>query len=356
METVAGVEGRMDRERKERGIDAVSRLANVSKATVSKAMNNCGSMEQGVKNAVLEAARKLQYEPAQKERLRRAEAVIGVVMPAKPKYFWGEVIRGVRAADREAGDVGMVLSLFSDLSSERDALYCMDYMEDLRPDMLIVVPPPFFSVQERLRGLTEKLPVVSLVETGAFPELFYVGANYYKDGMRLARAGAGAVRRGPGIVHVHGLDMPMARTRDESFRRELGSLVPEARWLGSVDMGLLASTVAAAQLARTLSERFGGAFGTVYVSQGDVPQVCLALQKMRRLSSVAVLGYENPEKNAAYLENGTIAALVEQDAYRQGYLCMRAALDYWRTGAPPENRRLFVPSALVTGSRPGREG
>ena len=41
METVAGVEGRMDRERKERGIDAVSRLANVSKATVSKAMNNC---------------------------------------------------------------------------------------------------------------------------------------------------------------------------------------------------------------------------------------------------------------------------------------------------------------------------
>ena len=178
METVAGVEGRMDRERKERGIDAVSRLANVSKATVSKAMNNCGSMEQGVKNAVLEAARKLQYEPARKERLRRAEAVIGVVMPAKPKYFWGEVIRGVRAADREAGDVGMVLSLFSDLSSERDALYCMDYMEDLRPDMLIVVPPPFFSVQERLRGLTEKLPVVSLVETGAFPELFYVGANY----------------------------------------------------------------------------------------------------------------------------------------------------------------------------------
>ena len=132
----------MDRERKERGIDAVSRLANVSKATVSKAMNNCGSMEQGVKNAVLEAARKLQYEPARKERLRRAEAVIGVVMPAKPKYFWGEVIRGVRAADREAGDVGMVLSLFSDLSSERDALYCMDYMEDLRPDMLIVVPPP----------------------------------------------------------------------------------------------------------------------------------------------------------------------------------------------------------------------
>ena len=62
METVAGVEGRMDRERKERGIDAVSRLANVSKATVSKAMNNCGSMEQGVKNAVLEAARKLQYD------------------------------------------------------------------------------------------------------------------------------------------------------------------------------------------------------------------------------------------------------------------------------------------------------
>lgn len=346
----------MSRERKEKGIDAVSRLANVSKATVSKAMNNCGSMEQGVKNAVLEAARRLQYEPAQKERLRRTEAVIGVVMPAKPKYFWGEVVNGVRAAGRETAEVEMVLSLFSDLNSERDALYCMDYIEDLRPDLLIVVPPPFSSVQERLRRLAEKLPVVSLVETGEFPGLFHVGANYYKDGIRLARAGAEAVRRGPGIVHVHGLSMPMVRTRNESFRRELNSLVPQARWLGSVDMGMLASTVAAAQLARTLSERFGDSFGTVYVSQGDVPQVCLALQKMRRLPGVAVLGYENPEKNAAYLADGTIAALVKQDTYRQGYLCMRAALDYWRKGTLPDNRRLFVPSALVTGKGwgPGR--
>ena len=60
----------------------------------------------------------------------------------------------------------MALSLFSDLNSEQDTLYRMDYMEDLRPDMLIVVPPPF-PLCRRLRRLTG-LPVVSLIETGEF--------------------------------------------------------------------------------------------------------------------------------------------------------------------------------------------
>ena len=103
-----------------------------------------------------------------------------------------------------------------------------------------------------------------------------------------------------------------------------------------------------AQLARALHER-ERAFHSVYVSQDILPQVCLALHKLR-LDGVTVCGYESPGRNEAYLNRNALAAVIRQDPYRQGYQCIQAVGDWLSQGRLPDNRHLYIASRLRDGA------
>ena len=138
----------------------------------------------------------------------------------------------------------------------------------------------------------------------------------------------------------------MVKQRDDGFYKETASLVPHVKWVGDVQTDQLPVSVFSAQLARILHEQYNGLFQSVYVSQGHLPQVCLALNKLKLSERIAVFGYENPKQNNAYIKNGMIAAYIEQDTYRQGSCCIYAAYAYLTKGMLPDNRRLYVPSHL----------
>ena len=329
-------------------VDEISRRTNLSKSTVSKALNNCRSVNAQSKEAVVKAARELHYTPPQAGRIsrRKSGAIVGVAMPANPAYFWGEAARGMQAAGQACEGIRLVFSLFANTNSEQDALYCLQYLQDLRIELLIVTPPPFPGVWEKLREIARTIPVVCFNETGEFPALFYAGADFYRDGIRLARACAPALRDHPGLLSVVGPSMPMIRCRDKAFYRELQSLVPDVRLLGEVFINATASSSAPAQLARELHDKYDGRFRSVYVSQGFIPQVCLALRKLRLLGSTVVFGYENPQQTAAYIQRGAIAALVAQDTYEQGLRCVEAVFAYLDSGVLPDGGQVLVPSPI----------
>lgn len=79
-------------------IREISRRVQLSKSTVSKALHNCGNVDAGTKEAILRAAREVQYDPAgaRRAKIQAGETVVGVVLPINPYAFWNEAIRGVR--------------------------------------------------------------------------------------------------------------------------------------------------------------------------------------------------------------------------------------------------------------------
>jgi len=326
----------------------ISNQINVSKSTVSKALNNCSSVNPETKLAILKAAKELQYTPAQKLRIGKKNTAwtIGVVMPINPHYFWGSIIEGIKAAGQHYPEIRVVFSLFANLSSKQDALYCLEYLQDLQIDLLVVTPPAFSEIHDMLNEIAKAIPVVCLNETAGVPFQFYVGANFYQDGVRLARACAQTLRKHPNIVQISERDLPMVHKREEGFHRETEALVPEVSWIGTVQMETLPVSTLSAQIAAILHEQYGGMFQSVYVSQGFLPQVCLALKKLKLTESIAVFGYENPKQNDRYISLGMISAFIEQDTYRQGYCCMEAVAAYLTEGRLPDNRCLYVPSRL----------
>lgn len=332
-------------------IREISRRVRLSKSTVSKALHNCGNVDAGTKEAILRAAREVQYDPAgaRRAKIQAGETVVGVVLPINPYAFWNEAIRGVKDAIAAQKGVHLSISLYAGMHSEADALYCLDYMEDMRADVLVVTPAPFPAMTERLRDIAARIPVVFFNETAdGVPFLFYAGANFYQDGMRLARACRDALASRPDILWIHGAHTPMSRRRDEGFRLEIQALLPALRWTGEVDVSAMTPSLLSAQLARALHER-ERAFHSVYVSQDILPQVCLALHKLR-LDGVTVCGYESPGRNEAYLNRNALAAVIRQDPYRQGYQCIQAVGDWLSQGRLPDNRHLYIASRLRDGA------
>ena len=330
---------------KKGGLEEISQRTGLSRSTVSKALNNCGSVSSDTKQSVLEAARALDYVPAQRRRVQQhgERWLVAAVLPETPAYFWGEAARGMKAAAERHPDVRLVSSLFSRLSAQEDMLYCLDYAMALQPDLLIVTPPAGETVRRRLAEAAGRVSVACFNETADFPYLFYAGADFAADGAALARAAAETLKSRPRLLRIGCLDMPMTHRRDEGFRQTLAQLAPRATWVGEADISGLSPSVMPAQLAREIHEKFDGGFDAVYVSQGYMPQVLSALDKLGCPKEVAVVGYERIGRD---LSAGRPAIVLEQDPCEQGARCVEAALRYLNEGALPEEGRLCVPSRL----------
>ena len=294
---------------------------------------------------MLEAARELDYVPAQMRRIQQhgEKYLVVAVVPENPAYFWSETVRGLRAAAEKHPALRFVTSLFSRLTAEADVLYCLDYAMELKPDLMIVTPPVSVSVQRKLSAIAGQIPVICLNETANFDFLFYVGADFYGDGMTLAREAGETLRTHPRILKIGSMDLPMVSRRDEGFRRELMNIVPEAKWIGSIDSSAFSQSVMPAQLAREIHEHFDGQFDSVYVSQGYLPQVLSALDKLKCPPDVAVFGYERIGRAEGA---GRVVAVLEQDMFEQGAQCMEAAWRYLAEDALPEGRKMCVSSKI----------
>jgi len=335
--------------KKEKGnAQTISQIMNLSQSTVSKALNNCGSVDSQTKEAILKTAQDLEYTPAQKKRVKQRSTgfLVGVVMPINPYYFWNPAILGMQAAESSHQNLHVVFSLFANLCSEKDALYCLDYLEDLQIDLLIITPPAFASVQQKLAQIAGRIPVVCFNETADFPFLFYTGSDFYRDGVRLADACANLLFTHADILKITYGSPAMVSQRDEGFRRRITLLAPKARWVGTVDTRSISPSSFSAQLARILHEKYDSRFQAVYVSQGMLPQVCLAIRKLKLPEKIVVVGYENPEKNTQYMQSGMIAALLAQDTYTQGVRCIEAAYAYLSGGLLPEDHLIYIDSRI----------
>ncbi|MDQ1005480.1 DNA-binding LacI/PurR family transcriptional regulator [Neobacillus niacini] len=83
----------------------VARMANVSTATVSRVISNAGTVKKETAEKVLEAIKKLNYQPNMLARqLRRSETkTILVVVPDITNTFFSAVLRGIESVAIENG-------------------------------------------------------------------------------------------------------------------------------------------------------------------------------------------------------------------------------------------------------------
>lgn len=120
-------------------IKDVAKDANVSVATVSRALNGHGNVADAVRKRVMQVANQLRYSPhhAARSLSSRRTQTIGVVLPDLYGEFFSELMRGIDQVARERGFHLLVSSYHGNPQEQGNALRAMRG----RVDGLLVMSP-----------------------------------------------------------------------------------------------------------------------------------------------------------------------------------------------------------------------
>lgn len=209
-------------------IKDVAREAEVSVATVSRALNGHDNVAEPVRKLVVETAKRLRYQPhaAARSLSSRRTQTIGVVLPDLHGEFFSELVRGIDTVARERRQHLLVSSYHGHPEEQGAALRAMRG----RVDGLLVLSPyadqPGFLTDNLPDGVPAVLVNTQLPEP-AYPVLSvdnYGGATAMME--HLVEAGH---RR---IAFIGGPDDNFdARERLHGYRDALARLLPgEQPW------------------------------------------------------------------------------------------------------------------------------
>lgn len=323
---------------KESRLDFLAQLTNTSKATVSKTLNHCFGVEHETRQRILAAAREHGCLPRPV-----TPADVYVILPDTPKYFWGACFQGVAA--EKGGLTSCKINIYSKLADMEEIFSYLDEAEQQVAQLVILSVFPHGALTTRLERLAARIPLFFLSEFMDITNTFFIGEDPYQSGYQLGQAYLSHFTEFKKIICVSTLGSANAQKRRLGFIDAVAS-VGHSPLLDTIFMPP-GNHIPAAGLARMLDSRYAGAFDCVYCTDGILPQVCLAIDKLKYAHNVICLGHENPPGNDKYWSNGRIAACMVQNIEAQGKIAMRLAADYVERLVFPPSKFNYVPSALT---------
>jgi len=105
-------------------LEDIARALNVSKMTVSRAINNHPEISRETRARILEAARQMNYRPNQFARALSTNHsfLIGIVVPDLMHSYFAEICRGVESHARPSGYQNLICSTDEDGTKEIDEI------------------------------------------------------------------------------------------------------------------------------------------------------------------------------------------------------------------------------------------
>jgi DNA-binding LacI/PurR family transcriptional regulator len=187
--------------------------AGVSKATVSRVLNNHALVSKETRAKVQEVIERLHFKPnalARNLSLQKTEC-IGVIFPWIFSGFFSTVLLGIDMAARKHG-YHIITSLFHNQSNEEDSAWTL--LEERRIDGLILMGPnlPLDKLRELKR---QQLPFVVLQQEIPDKDISYVSVDNFDGGYQ---AGKHLIDKGYKRI----LAMAASSDSQDSNRREEG--------------------------------------------------------------------------------------------------------------------------------------
>ncbi|HZW17575.1 MAG TPA: LacI family DNA-binding transcriptional regulator [Luteimonas sp.] len=174
-------------------IKDVAREANVSVATVSRALNGHENVAEAVRKRVMAVATQLRYSPhhAARSLSSRRTHTIGVVLPDLHGEFFSELMRGIDQVARERGLHLLVSSYHGDPAGQGAALRAMRG----RVDGLLVMSPFVDGAGIVRDNLSPGMPAVLMNSSLAGADLPAVSVDNHGGAREMVRHLAGVGHR-----------------------------------------------------------------------------------------------------------------------------------------------------------------
>lgn len=331
-------------------IKDIAAIANVSRGTVDRALNNRAGVNPDVAKRILKIAADLGYRPNKAGKAlaaRKKSTVIGVMLPSIGNRFYDEVIAGIFRAQQEFADYGLkvVLKQYKGYSTQRQ-LQMIEELQQENINALCLVPIDHKSVRDKIGELRERqIPVLAI--NSDLPDsdrLCFVGNDYLKSGrtaaglLGLMTGGKANVLLVTGSIHMLGHNQ-----RITGFRQSTKEEFPNIQ---VADIVACNDDDETAYHEVLTSLRAHPQVDSLFLVAGGQQGAAQALRELGLEQKIRVVCYDDTEPNKQLLREGVVNAVICQEGLKQGYTPIHLLFDYLINAVPP-SQELFYTDIVI---------
>ncbi len=327
-------------------IKDIAKIANVSRGTVDRALNNRGGVNSEVELRVKKIAADLEYKPNRAGKAlaaRKKPIKIGCLLPSVDNPFFDDVIAGLQAAEKELSDYGFSLELILLKGFDVDMhLEAIQRLVDKGVDALCLTTIDVPLIADRINELIEVgIPVATInSDVRKTSRLFYVGCNYIKGGKTAAGMLSLIMKeRGKTLIVTGSLKMQGHNGRIHGFCRE----VKESKMNISV-VDVIESQDdddIAYQYTKEALKHYHE-INSIYITAAGVAGVCRAVEELGLAQKLHLITFDDiPATRQAVLE-GTIDATICQEPFEQGYQTAKRMFNYFIEDVVPKGGMVYM--------------
>lgn len=327
-------------------LSTIAKVCNTSIGTVNRALTGKTDINPDTKAYILQVAQQLGYRQAGAFSGSRTLR-IGVITCRHHNYFHNSIARGIEDAQEELRDVGVqitpIYTEYLEQSAQAELLSSLDISQF---DALLINSAGR-STSENINRLVEQgLPVATFnTDASGSKRLFFCGANSYASG----RLGGGLLAKlisGRGKVAVFGNFSGNESWSERfcGFYSVLKEDFPEVE-LVPILQYYSNDVIAFEAIKKLLVEQpdICGLFPTNFSCTLGTLRALVELER----KDVVVVGYDISPYIIECLQNGYCDAVLYQNPYNQGYIAVKAIVQYLTDGTLPSAEQTDISSRII---------
>lgn len=332
----------------------IAEIVGVSRGTVDRALNDRGRIDPAVKKRIQKVARELGFSPSHVGRaLARAKkpVKIGVVVHLTKIPFFQEVIKGIKQAKVEIGNLGGELLVESLPSLDAEAqLEAVKSLLEQGIQGLAISPAQDDILRRQLNeiSIARDLPIITFnTDIAGLKRMCYVGL----DNIRAGRTAAGLMhllhreKGGKTLIISGHSNNPANSERVEGFVSEAADRFPcieiaDTKFNGD-DSDLAYSIVASA--IREIPD-----LSSIYMVSSGQAGASRALIDAKMAGRIRTIVYDVLPKTREYIEKGAIDFIIDQNAFVQGNRPPHILFDHLFNGGPVKKEKYYTDISIRT--------
>ncbi|MBQ2827536.1 MAG: LacI family DNA-binding transcriptional regulator [Clostridia bacterium] len=313
----------------------LAKKSGISKSVLSRALNNSPGVDYETWKAAKKAAETFGY------RIKPLSGCqVGVILPSTPGFFWHGAYLALNAPLAESYPRKAV-ACYPGHSSAEDICSLIDEMAESGVNVLIL-PVTYVEVKEHLEKYRDVIGVFQLCEYTELDNSFIFASDGYSDGRTLAEF---ILSRNPdsrALIIESGTDL--SKCRISGFTDNF----PGDRVVGSIDAPQNIPTRYKSSVYASRMSEVAGDTPPDYVvcSSGMLTYAAAAIIKCGWRGKTRCVGFETPPTLSRYVDEGLIAATIEQDIIGECVAAEDAARRLLTEYRHPPRRYNFIPGRI----------
>ncbi|WP_156299679.1 LacI family DNA-binding transcriptional regulator [Streptobacillus canis] len=324
-------------------IKKIAELAEVSRGTVDRVLNNRGGVREEVKTKILNIIEEQNYRPnmvakalAQKQFSQKK---IGIILNSVDNPFYEEVIKGILDKEKSIRDFGFSIIMENKKGYQvLEQIKAIDNMLENNVDALIISPINDIRVVEKLNQVSQKkIPIVNVnIDVEGSERLVYIGSNYIQAG-RVAASLFSLISKNKeyNVAIVTGSNLVLGHNlRIKGFKefiKENNSNINIICIEENEDIDEISYKVTKKILE---NNKVNGIFFCAAGIKGGLK----AIKEKELIDKLDIITVDLTPEVRKNMTKGNIVATICQEPYRQGFEATEIIFNYLMMGFEPQNK------------------